>query len=61
MAPMNLTFLFPIVILVALVLVIYYSRRSKAAGGGSRSGLDDRPDATEPRELRGPEQWKDRH
>jgi hypothetical protein len=52
---MNLAFLFPTVILVALIVWIFYSRRSKGAGG---SGLGDRSDATEPRELRGPEQWK---
>jgi hypothetical protein len=54
---MNLFFLVPVVLLITAVIAIYYTRRTKA---GDRSGLGDRPDATEPRELRGSEQWKSR-
>jgi hypothetical protein len=53
---MNLIILLPVALIVAIVIYVYYSRRGK---GGS--GLDERHDSTEPRELRGPEQWKDRH
>ena len=52
---MSLVILIPVILLV-LALVLFFSRRPKAGG----SGLGNRPDETEPPELRGSEQWKNR-
>lgn len=53
---MSLVILIPLG-LILLALILYFSRRQKSGG----SGLGDRSDATERPELRGTEQWKDRH
>ena len=52
---MNLLILIPAA-LVLLGIILYFSRGRKASG----SGLGPRDDSTEPRELTGEEQWRQR-
>lgn len=52
---MNLVYLLPVVLLIALALIVFYWRRGK---GGS--GLGDRDDSRERPELRGDAQWRSR-
>lgn len=54
---MNLVVILPLVLAVMIALIIFNRRRHKTGG----SGLDGREDSTERPELRGTEQWKDRH
>ncbi len=53
---MNLVIMLPVALIILVAVIIFYSRRSKAGG----SGLGERPDATEPQELRGSNQWETR-